>query len=119
MWVESCLLPWVFCFSAQVHVPKTNAKNVQKSSVQPQKNMRPYVVVMEKPTITHRMLHVKTSVIIPGEHVNSACALLTIKNYECQTWLCAYRLDETYDWIRVGTNLKLGISFGQLIILNF
>ena len=80
MWVGSCLLPWVFCFSAQIHVLKTNAKNAQRFSVQPQKNMRPYVAAMEKPTTTHRTLPVKISAIIPGEHVNSACALLTIKN---------------------------------------
>ena len=80
MWVGSCLLPWVFCFLAQVHVLKINAKNVQRSSVQLQKNMRQYVVAMEKPTTTHRMLPVKTSAIIPGGHVNSAIRAIEIYN---------------------------------------
>jgi len=43
-------------------------------------NMRPYVVAMEKPTTTHRMLPVKISVIIPGEHVNSAIRAIEIYN---------------------------------------
>ena len=88
---------------------KTNAENAQRSSVQLQMNMRPYVAAMEKPTTTHRMLPVKTSVIIPGEHVNSACALLTIKNGQFRIMIVKHGCARS-----VSTRRMTGLGLAQI-----